>query len=371
MVVAVRPPPQKSATPQIRVLPLDTIQSKDILSHPRDLGFGRHFTDRMFMVDYEDGKWKEASIKKLESLALHPATSVFHYAQAIFEGMKAFRQVNGRVVLFRPDRNVARFNETAERMCMPQIDPLLFLEGLKRLVSLEKDWVPSGDDCSLYIRPTYIATDPVLGVRPSSKCSFFIILSPSGPYFKDGFKPIKIFVTDKFVRAAPGGVGGVKAAANYAPSLKAMEEAAKYGAPQVLWLDAIKRKYIEEVGSMNVFIVKDGIAHTAPLKGTILPGVTRESVLTICTDLGIPAAEKPLTITSVIQGIRDGSVTEIFGAGTAAVIAPIGELIYKEKELVVNDFKTGEISARLYNYFNDLRRGTIPDHHGWIVSVDT
>jgi branched-chain amino acid aminotransferase len=285
--------------------------------------------------------------------------------------MKAYRQANGRIVLFRPEQNIARFNESAERMCMPKVDSAIFLAGLKKLISLEKEWTPDAPGCSLYIRPTYIATEAVLGVRPSSKYLFFIILSPSGPYFKEGFKPVKILVSDKYVRAAPGGVGFAKTGGNYAASLRAMQDAAIYNAPQVLWLDATQRKYIEEVGSMNFMMVKNGVIYTAPLdKGTILPGVTRDSILTLCKDLNLPYKEQALAIDDVIAEIQTGEITEAFGVGTAAVVSPVGELIYKGNSYVVNDHKVGPIAEKLYKTLTDIQKGLIPDIHDWIVPVE-
>jgi branched-chain amino acid aminotransferase len=372
MVMNVTPTkiPETGEVP-IKILPLDgPTKSKDILSTPDKLGFGQNFTDRMFSMEYINKKWHDATIKKNEPLTLDPACLVFHYGQEIFEGMKGFRQENGRIVLFRPESNIQRMNQSAERMCMPKIDSKLFLEGLKKLVALEKEWVPKAEGASLYIRPTYIATQPILGVRPSNQYLFFIILSPSGPYFPEGFKPIKIYVSDKYVRATPGGTGFAKTGGNYAASLKALEDAGKAGSPQVLWLDAIHREYIEEVGAMNFAVVQNGTVYTAPLdKGTILPGITRDSVIQLCKDQNIPYKEESLSINKVIAGIKDGSVTETFGIGTAAVIAPVGSLIYKGEEHVINNFEIGDISQKLYDTLTGIQRGRLPDTHNWIVSV--
>ena len=319
-------------TPKIRVEPLATgdLKPKTVLQSPEQLGFGIYFTDRMFMMTYEHGEWKDAVIKKYGIIPLEPSAAVFHYGQEIFEGQKAFKQDNGRTVLFRPEKNIDRFNHSADRMCMPILDDNIFLEAEKTLVRLEKDWIPTAPESSLYIRPTLIAIDPVLGVHPSNKYLFYIILSPSGTYFKDGFKPVKIHVTKKYVRAAPGGIGFAKTGGNYASSLRAIGEAKeKYGASQVLFLDAIQHKYIEEAGSMNIFVVKDGMVYTPPLdEGTILAGVTRESVIQLCHDMNIPVREEALAIDDIVKSIINGTITECFGSGTAAVIAPIGELIY-------------------------------------------
>ena len=357
-------------TLKIRVEPLSDLKPKDILQTPEKLGFGKYFTDRMFYMEYDNG-WQEPIIKKLTNLSLHPAASVFHYAQEIFEGMKAHRQDNGKIVIFRPDRNIDRFNVSAERMCMPQIDPNVFMEGLKSLIRLEQEWVPNALESSLYIRPTFIGVDPVLGVKPSSKYYFYIILSPSGPYFKDGFKPVKIHVTDKYVRAVPGGVGNAKTGGNYARSLLAIKEAQeKYNASQVLFLDAYEHKYVEEVGAMNIFFVKDKTIYTAPLEpGTILPGVTRESVIQLCKDFDMPLVEESLSIDDIITGIKNGSVTECFGSGTAAVIASVGELIYKDHEHVINKFEIGPVTKKLYDTLVGIQKGRIPDKHGWIVPI--
>ena len=363
--------PERVEVP-IEILPLEgPKKSKDILSSPEILGFGKYFADRMFMMEYTNNKWQTPKIKKQEPFNLDPAALVFHYAQEIFEGMKAFRQDSGRIVLFRPDQNAMRMNESAERMCIPKFDPDLFIYGLKKLVSLEKEWVPKAEGASLYLRPTIIATQPILGVRPSKEYIFFIILSPSGPYFPEGFKPIKIHVSDKYVRASPGGTGFAKAGGNYAASLKALEDAAKHGAPQVLWLDAIHREYIEEVGAMNFALVKDDTIFTAPLdKGTILPGITRDSVLQICDDLGLSYKEESLSIKEVIKDIESGKITESFGIGTAAVIAPVGNLIYKGEEHIINDFNIGPISQKLYDTLVGIQRGRVADRHNWIVPVD-
>ena len=371
-MVLVVPRPIEMPEIPITVLPVEgSLRDKSILDRPDQLGFGKYFTDRMFVMEYVGGKWVKPTIKKNEPLSLDPAASVLHYAQEIFEGMKAFRQDNGRIVLFRPDRNITRLNQSADRMCMPRIDPKMFIQSLRHLVKLEKDWVPKDQQSSLYIRPTFIATDAQLGVRPSDKYLFYIILSPSGPYFKEGFKPVKIFVTDKYVRAVPGGVGFAKTGGNYARSLKAMEDAAKFGCSQVLWLDGIHRRYIEEVGAMNIFFVKEGIAYTAPLNnGTILPGVTRESIIQICRDLGIEVRKEFLDIDETLSGIQEGEVTEVFGTGTAAVVSPIGELIYKNEQYVIGQGAIGPITERLYRALTDIQRGRGPDLHNWIVPVD-
>ena len=357
--------------PEIRVEPLtETLKSKGILNTPEKLEFGKIFTDRMFFMEYNNG-WQEPVIKKYEDLRLSPAAVVLQYAQTIFEGMKAFKKINGEKVLFRPDQNIERFNRSAQRMCMPQIDPEVFMQGLKQLLTLEKDWVPSAPGCSLYIRPTYIGVDGTLGVKPSTSYYFYMILSPSGPYFKTGFSPIKIYVSTEYVRAAPGGVGAAKTGGNYAASLYSIKEAReKYNANQVLYLDATHHKFVEEVGSMNFFFVKDGTVYTTPLTGTILPGVTRDSLIQLCKDMNIPVREEAVGIEDKINGIKNNTLTEAFGSGTAAVVIPIGELVYKDTSYRINDFHIGTITQKLYTSLTDIQHGHVSDPHNWMVPVD-
>ena len=335
-----------------------------------NLGFGQRFTDRMFYMEYHDGAWQEPTIKKFENLSLSPAAKVLHYSQEIFEGMKAYRTADGHVNLFRPDMNIQRFNKSAYRMMMPEIDPDLFLESLSKLIELEKDWIPVSPGTSLYVRPTFIGVTPTLGVQPSSHYIYYVILSPSGSYFAEGYNPVKIYVQDKYVRAAPGGTGQAKTGGNYAGSLRAGKNAADHGCSQVLWLDATHRKYVEEVGAMNIFFVKDGVIYTAPLSsGTILPGVTRDSTITLAKDAGYTVKEEALKIDDIIDGIHDGSVSEIFGAGTAASIAPVGSLYYKDAFHEVNDFQIGPVTKKFYKTLTDIQWSRIEDPYGWVYRV--
>ncbi len=334
------------------------------------LTFGTNFTDRMLLREYKDGAWQRARIMPFQNFSLSPAALVFHYGQAIFEGLKAFRQQNGRIVLFRPDMNAERMYNSAKRMVMPPIEKDFFVDSIKTLVKLEKDWVPTKKGTALYIRPTMIATEAILGVRPSSEYYYFVILSPSAPYFKEGFSPTKIKVEDYYVRAALGGVGEAKTAGNYAASLYAAKLAKEEGYSQVLWLDACNKKYVEEVGAMNIAFVLDDIIYTSPLRGTILPGITRNSVLQLSKDLGYKVKEEALAIDTIVEGIESGALTEVFGMGTAAIIAPVGELKYKDKVLTINNGEIGPKTRALYEELTGIQYGLKEDKYGWIVPVE-
>ncbi len=335
---------------------------------PLNIPFGTIFTDHMFTMCYSEGKWHDPKISPYHHLDLDPAALVLHYGQGIFEGMKAYRR-GDNVFLFRPEKNIERLNDSARRLVMPEVDPEFVLQALKELVKVERDWIPQEPGTSLYIRPTMIATEPKLGVKPAKEFLFFIILSPVGPYFKGGLKPVKVFVSDKYVRAVRGGVGAAKTIGNYAASLLCTQEAIELGYSQVLWLDALEYKYIEECGTMNVFVkFKDELA-TTPLDGAILPGITRDSVIQLARDWGLTVNERKIPIDEVIAGIEDGSVEEIFGTGTAAVIAPIGELYYKGKAYALDSDHAGPLTKRLYDTLTGIQAGEIEDTHGWIVRV--
>lgn len=339
--------------------------------HPSNLGFGQHFTDHMFMMDYRQREgWYHPRIVSYQTIQLDPAALILHYAQAIFEGLKAYHGVDGKIRLFRPDMNARRFNASAERLCMPTIEPDFFTEAIKALVSLERDWVPKAQGASLYIRPTMIATEPALGVRPALEYLFFIITSPVGAYYKEGFNPVKIMVTDEYVRAVPGGIGHTKAAANYAASLKAAQEAQAQGYSQVLWLDAREKRFVEEVGTMNIFFHFKEALVTPPLSGSILPGVTRDSVICLAREWGIEVQERPITIDEVLEGLEKGEVLEIFGTGTAAVISPVGLLHYKGKDHTINQGETGPLAERFFQEITGIQYGARPDPSGWTVLVD-
>ncbi len=345
----------------------------DLKSLPdeNNLGFGIHFTDHMFRMNYSEGKgWHSPKIVPYEEFNLDPAAVVLHYGQAIFEGLKAYKGQDGKIRLFRPEENAKRMNRSAWRMCMPQIDEDQFLQAVMELVKIESRWVPSQKGTSLYIRPFMIASEPFLGVRPAKDYIFAVILTPVGAYYAEGFNPVKIFVTDKFVRAAKGGVGEAKTAGNYAASLMASEEAKRLGFTQVLWLDAAERRYVEEVGTMNIFFLIDDCLVTPALSGSILPGITRDSVLHLASDWGIKTEERPISIDEVLESAESGRLKECFGTGTAAVISPVGSLYYKGKSVEVNGGKTGELAQRLFDEITAIQYGDKEDKFGWIKVVD-
>ncbi|MHB1483182.1 MAG: branched-chain amino acid aminotransferase [Saccharofermentanales bacterium] len=334
------------------------------------LGFGQLFTDHMFIMDYEEGKgWIDPRIVPYGPLMLDPSTMVFHYGQAIFEGLKAYRTSDGSVNLFRPLDNMNRINISNERMVIPPIDPEFCVDCLKALVEIEKDWVPSTPGTSLYIRPFIISTDPYLGVRPSKTYKFIIILSPSGAYYPQGLNPVNIYVENEYVRAVKGGTGFAKTPGNYASSLASQARAYKAGYVQVLWLDGIERKYIEEVGSMNVFFVIDGKLVTPSLCGSTLPGITRRTVIELAKTWGIDVEERKLSIDEVFFAAKEGRVSEVFGSGTAAVISPVGELMWNCETVIFNGNKIGPLSQKLYDTITGIQYGLIPDSFGWIVKV--
>ncbi len=350
---------------------LEREENPRTLPDDSQLGFGQIFTDHMFNMDYSpEAGWHNARIEPYATIAMDPATMVLHYGQAIFEGLKAYRTTDGKLQLFRPDRNMARLNRSAHIVCIPEVDEAFALSAIKKLVGIEKNWVPSASETSLYIRPTVVAMDPYLGVRPSHAYRFFVILSPVGAYYPEGFNPVKIWVTDQYVRAVRGGVGEAKTPANYAASLYGAEMAKKAGYTQVLWLDAIERKYIEEVGTMNILFVINGEIVTPPLGGSILPGITRDSVLTLARHWGIPVTERPIAIEEILTAHKDGSLDEIFGTGTAAVISPVGQLAWKDEVITVGDGRVGPTAEKLYKAITDIQYGRAEDPFGWIVSVE-
>jgi branched-chain amino acid aminotransferase len=341
---------------------------------PKDaeLSFGTVFTDHMFVVDFQEEKgWYDPRIEPYGPFSLDPACAVLHYAQAIFDGLKAFRGKDGRVRLFRPQKHIERLNNSARRLCIPPVDPDLALRALIELVSLEKDWVPSTVGTSLYIRPTIIASEPFLGVRPARSYIYYVILSPVGAYYPEGMNPVKILVVDKYVRAVEGGVGGAKTGVNYASSLYAAEEAKHQGFTQVLWLDGRERKYLDEVGTMNIMLqIGDEVVTPSLGHGTILPGVTRDSALTLMREWGMRVSERAVSIDEVARAARQGLLREVWGTGTAAVISPVGELAYKGERIVINQGKIGELTQKLYDAIVGIQYGTAPDTHGWTVVVE-
>lgn len=334
------------------------------------LGFGHIFTDHMFVMNYDTGKgWHDARIVPYGEISLSPAAMCLHYGQEIFEGLKAYRRADGEIQLFRPDENYKRLNNSARRMVIPEIDEEFMIEATKKLVEIEKDWVPHTDGAALYIRPFIFATDPYVGVRPADHYLFLIILSPSGAYYSTGLNPVKIYVENNYVRAVRGGTGFAKTAANYAISLKGQEEAHEQDYEQVLWLDGVERKYIEEVGSMNIFFVIDGEVITPELQGSVLPGITRKSALEVCKSKGIKATERRITIQEVADAYDAGKLDEVFGTGTAAVISPVGHLKWGDKIMTINNNEIGPISQMLYDTMTGIQWGKIPDEFGWTVPI--
>jgi len=333
---------------------------------PADLKFGTLFTDHMVSArfDVEHG-WSAMEVSPYGKLALDPAASVLHYGQAIFEGMKAFSTQDGRTAIFRPERHAKRFAASAERTCMEQVPEQLFLDAVLALVRADEAYVPDAAGTSLYIRPTLIATEPFLGVRPAQQYLFFVIACPVGPYYAEGFKPVSIWVEQEYVRAAQGGLGSAKVGANYVASLYAAEQAKKAGYAQVLWTDAVEHRYIDEVGTMNVFIrLKDEVI-TPPIGSTTLAGVTRDSVLTLIKEFGLRVTERRITVDEVVEAHGRGQLLEIFGTGTGAVISPVGKLGFKDKTIELGK-EAGELSLRLFDELQAIQRGTKADRHDWL-----
>ncbi len=338
---------------------------------PKNLGFGQIFTDHIFEMDYiKDKGWHNPTIKPLENLQMHPAMSVIHYGQSIFEGLKAFKTINDEVVIFRPDVHIQRLNNSARRICMPEVDVDFALEALKELVAIDSDWIPVNRGEALYIRPFMFGTDPALGVRPSFDYKLVFLLSPVGAYYPEGFKPVKILVQDDYVRAVRKGLGECKTSANYAASLLAAQEASKKGFTQVLWLDGIEQKYLEEVGTMNIFVqFKDEIA-TPKLSGSILPGVTRRSVIQILKEWGMNVTERTISIDEVTSAYDKGSLIGLFGTGTAAIISSIGWLTYKDKNMTFNNGQPGELDLKLFKELTSIHYNEKPDTHNWLFKVE-
>ena len=337
---------------------------------PNHLGFGDFFTDHMFVMNYTEGQgWHDPRIIPYAPISLEPAAMVFHYAQEMFEGMKAYKAPDGRVLLFRPDKNIARANNSNDRLCIPQIPEEDMLQAIKAIVAEDKDWIPEGKATSLYIRPFIIATDAHLGVRPSRTYQFYVILSPVGAYYKEGLNPVKIYVEDEYIRAAPGLTGFTKCGGNYAASIKAGEMAEQQGFAQVLWLDGVEKKYVEEVGSMNIMFKIDGKIYTAPCTGTVLPGVTRRSIIELLKDWGYEVCEEHVAIADIMKAGHDGKLEEVFGTGTAAVVSPVKELDWKGDKVFISGGKIGELTQKLYDTLTGIQWGKLPDTRGWIVPV--
>ena len=336
----------------------------------KDLAFGTDFTDHMFLVDFQEEKgWYDPRVEPYGPLSLDPATAVLHYGQGLFEGLKAFRGKDGKIRLFRPNKHVERLNRTATKMCIPTLDPDLVLKSWTTLVDVDRDWVPSAVGTSLYIRPTIIASEAFLGVRPAKEYLYFVILSPVGAYYAEGMAPVKIKVIDNYVRAVVGGLGEAKTSANYAASLHAAEDAKHEGFTQVLWLDGVHRKYIEEVGTMNIMMKIGDEIITPPLAGTILAGVTRDSVLALLREWRMRVSERPISIDEVVDAAHKGTLEEVWGTGTAAVISPVGELSYKGERIVVNGGGIGPLTQKLYDTIVEIQYGTARDTRGWTLEL--
>ncbi|MDR3185254.1 MAG: branched-chain amino acid aminotransferase [Christensenellaceae bacterium] len=333
------------------------------------LGFGKYFTDHMIVMDYVNGKWNELEIVAYSQFSFDPSMNAMHYGQGIFDGLKAYANTNGEIQLFRPTENLNRFNRSAARLCMPEIDIDVVLRGLKKLIDIDREWLPKEDGTSIYIRPTMLGTEEALGVHPSKSYRFFIILSPVASYYANGLEPVKILVEEKLVRAVTGGTGNIKCMGNYAASLLAGARANEKGYAQVLWLDAYEHKYAEEVGAMNIFFVIDGIVKTPQLLGSILPGITRDSVIALLKDEGVPIEETRISIEEVVSAHKNGKLDEVFGSGTAAVISPVGVLGYNGVDLIINNNKMGKLSAGLYKKLTDIQYGRSQDKFGWIEKI--
>lgn len=356
---------------EIQVVPVEA----DKLRQPptEDFGFCRIFTNRMFTQRYAPHRgWHDPRIEPYGPLQLDPSTASLHYAQMIFEGMKAYRRGDGRINLFRPWENMRRFNNSARRMAMATVDEEEHLAAICRLIEIEADWVPSQPDASLYIRPVMLGADTTLGVHASATFLHYVILSPVGAYFSMGFNPIAVYITDAYVRAVVGGVGEAKTGGNYAASLYAGEDARRRGYSQVLWLDGVERRYVEEVGAMNICFVYEGNRIvTPPLDGSILPGVTRKSVIELGRHLGYEVAEERIDVYEMLEDVKRGRVTEVFGCGTAAVIAPIGKFGFHDEEILINNNQPGPVARCLYQTLTDIQYGRQPDPFGWTYTLSS
>ncbi len=335
------------------------------------LGFGKIFTDHMFIMNYTNGKgWHDPRIVPFQDITLSPAAMVYHYGQEMFEGLKAYKGVNGETLLFRPDMNGKRTNDTNDRLCIPQIPVEDFVQAVKAVVKVDEDWIPTEPGTSLYIRPFIIATEPFLGVDVSDTFLFMIILSPSGAYYESGLAPVGIWIEDDYVRAVRGGMGYAKTGGNYAASLAAQVKAHDGGYSQVLWLDGVERKYIEEVGAMNIFFKIDGKIVTPMLNGSILPGITRNSVLELCRSWGMDVEERKISVDELLEAQKSGKLEECFGTGTAAVISPVGKLRYKDDVMVIGGGEIGPVSQKIYDTVTGIQLGKLEDPFGWRVVVE-
>jgi branched-chain amino acid aminotransferase len=355
---------------EIRIQPIDPADKQPKPADETKLIFGRVFSDHMFLMDWRAGRgWLDPRIVPYHDLQLNPAAMVLHYGQGIFEGLKAYRWHDGTIHLFRPEKNWERLNRSARRMCMPEVDPAMQFGAVENLLRIDRDWVPHSVGSSLYVRPTMIASEPHLGVRPASEYLYYMITGPVAAYYAEGFNPVRIYVSDEYVRAVRGGVGEAKTMANYASSLYAAEIAKSKGLTQVLWLDAVERRFIEEVGTMNIFFRIDDELVTPALSGSILSGVTRDSVIQLAKHWGLSLQERPIDIHEVIHAVKSGAMKEIFGTGTAAVVSPVGEISFKEESFRVQDGGVGEWSQKFYDEIVGIQYGENEDRFGWMYHV--
>ncbi|WP_067699317.1 branched-chain amino acid aminotransferase [Nocardia jejuensis] len=351
--------------------PVVAPRRQEILAEP---GFGRFFTDHMVSVDYIDGEWINGSVQPYGPLPMDPATMVFHYGQAIFEGLKAYRQADGSIATFRVDANAARFRRSAARMAMAELPEELFIESIRQLLEVDSDWVPpAGGEESLYLRPFLFSTEVGLGVKPASAYKYLLLASPAGAYFKGGLKPVKVWLSTEYVRAAPGGTGEAKVAGNYAASLLAQQQATEKGCDQVVWLDACEHKYVEEMGTNNLFFVfgsgSEARLVTPELSGSLLPGITRDSLITLAADSGYKVEERKISVEEWRKGVESGEITEVFGCGTAAVVIPVGSVRSAGGEFTIGDGEPGEVTMALRDTLTGIQRGTFADNHGWMRTL--
>lgn len=352
---------------QIKITRASTLKDKP---EATDLVFGKYMTDHMFIVDYHAGQgWHDPRIVPYGPLQMDPAAKVLHYGEEIFEGLKAYRTAEGKIQLFRPDANVARMNRSAQRLCLPEIPADLALAGITELVKIDQDWVPAQPDTSLYIRPFMIGVDPMLGIHSSAHVQYIVIVCPVGAYYPEGLNPVKIYIEDEDVRAVRGGIGMAKTGGNYAASLRAGDRAAQKGYSQVLWLDGVERKYIEEVGAMNVMFKVGGKILTPDLNGSVLDGITRRSCIEVLQDWGYSVEQRRISVDELAAAAENGTLEEAWGTGTAAVVSPIGELSIGGKKVIINNNQIGALTQRLYDQLTGIQWGTLPDTKGWIVPV--
>ncbi|MFF2087536.1 branched-chain amino acid aminotransferase [Nocardia sp. NPDC058176] len=351
--------------------PISAQQREEVLAAP---GFGRFFTDHMVSIDYADGQWGNARVEPYGPLSMDPATMVFHYGQAIFEGLKAYRQSDGSIATFRIDANAARFRRSAARMAMAELPEELFIESVRQLLDVDADWVPAaGGEDSLYLRPFMFSTEAGLGVKPAAAYKYLLLASPAGAYFPRGVKPVRVWLSTEYVRAAPGGTGEAKVAGNYAASLLAQAQATEKGCDQVVWLDACERRYVEEMGTNNLFFVygtgSEARLVTPELSGSLLPGITRDSLLTLAADSGYPVEERKISVEEWRKGAESGEISEVFACGTAAVITPVGWVRSTEGEFSIGGGEPGEVTMALRDTLTGIQRGTFADTHGWMKNL--